>query len=72
MLYFLLVHFQWLKLLRQTNNTEPDAVAATARRGAVTGGKATLGSIAAPATAPIHAVGPRRRTYRVVGIVAYI
>ena len=72
MLYFLLVHVLWLKLLRQTNNTEPKVVAAIARRVAATVGNATVGSTAAPATAPKHAVGPRRRTYRIVGIVTHI
>ena len=72
MLYFLLVHFQWLKLLRQTNDTEPKVVVAIARRVAATAGNATVGSTAVTATAPKYAVGPRRRTYRIVGIVADI
>ena len=72
MLYFLLVHVLWLKLLWQTNNTEPKVADAIARRVAVTVGNATEGSSVDPATAPSHAAGPRRRTYRIVGIVAYI
>ena len=52
--------------LWEKNNTEPNGVAAIARRAAETEGNATVvGSIVAPATAPIHAVGPRRRTRRV-------
>ena len=58
--------------LRNTNNTEPKVAAAIARRVVVTVGNATVGSTAAPAPAPFHAVGPRRRTYRIVGIVADI
>ena len=72
MLDFLLVHVLWLKLLRQTNNTEPAVAVATARRVVVTVGNATVGNTAVPATAPKHAVGPRRRTCRVVSVITYI
>lgn len=51
--------------LWEKNNTEPNVFAAKARRVAVTAGNATAGSSVEPATAPSHAVGPRRRTRRV-------
>lgn len=58
--------------LRQTNDTESEVEVANVRNAAVTVGNATVGSTEVPATAPTHAGGPRRGTYGIVGIVAYI